>query len=239
MSHIFQFKHLQKSIAGNELLNIEELPVVAGKCTVLSGANGAGKTTLLKILAGLDTPDNVEVYVEGVLTPWKKARPMLRKNVVYVHQTPYLFDASVENNIYYGLKRQGLSRKVIKQRAEEALEWSQLNHVKNRNCKQLSGGERQRVAFARARVLSPKLLLLDEPTANLDQNSRELTYFLTKRLLAEDVSIILTSHEPQEANRLGDHFLCLAEGKIQATPIPRLVMSDERVRSGLKTPQYI
>ena len=239
MSHIFRFKHLQKSIAGNELFNIEEFPIAVGKCTVLSGANGVGKTTLLKILAGLDTPDNVEVYVEGVLTPWKKARPILRENVVYVHQTPYLFDSSVENNIYYGLKRQGLSRKVIKQRTEEALEWSQLNHVKNRNCKQLSGGERQRVAFARARVLSPKLLLLDEPTANLDQNSRELTYFLTKRLLAEGVSIILTSHEAQEANRLGNHFLCLAEGKIQEIPKPRLVMNYARARPGLINPQNI
>ena len=233
MSSLLQIKQLRKSRGRTGLLDIKDFDIPLKKCIVLSGRNGAGKTTLLKILAGLEAPDSASFIYEGKQLSWQAARPLLQREVVYLHQQPFMFDRSVTDNIAYGLKHAGLSKAKINEQTEQALSWAGLSHLANRNAKQLSGGEKQRVALTRARILKPKLLLLDEPVANMDLESREQTMTLIQRLKFEGITTIVTSHEPNFARLLSnDHrHLCktgpsrytivepfLYEGNLKAKP---------------------
>jgi molybdenum cofactor guanylyltransferase len=205
VSVFLQLKHLRKSInAGERLFDIDDFSIRENTCIVLSGGNGAGKTTLLKILAGLDKPDHADILYDGELLTWKPAQQKLLRDVVYLHQQPYMFDKTVAQNIAYGLRRSGLNQAQVDEKVDQALHWAQLSKLATRNARRLSGGEKQRVALTRARVLSPRLLLLDEPLASMDINAREQTIDLIKRLKSEGVSTIVTSHEPYISTLIGD-----------------------------------
>lgn len=211
---LIQFFNVRKYLASGCLLDIPELAIRQGSCMILSGDNGAGKTMLLKIVAGLEAPDSADVSYQGKVVPWQLASRHYRRNVVYLHQTPYLFDRSVAANIAYGLHRSGLSRADINANVAQALKWAGIGHLCKRNARQLSAGEKQRVALARARILSPQVLLLDEPTASMDYESRERTYFLVQRLKSEGIGVVITSHEPQRISSLADEHVHLHDGKL-------------------------
>ncbi len=208
------FSNVRKTIAGRCLFDIPQLVIEQGRCMLLSGENGAGKTTLLKIVAGLEAPDRADVHYRDQVLPWKAARRFCRGQAVYLHQTPYLFDASVADNVAYGLRRAGVARAEARKHVAETLTWAGLEHLSERNARQLSGGEKQRVALARARILSPRLLLLDEPTASMDQEARERTYFLIQRLRSEDMAVVIASHELERLMPLGDVHLHLHKGQL-------------------------
>jgi len=208
---LFEVRNLRKTVGGQRLLDIPSLSVAENSCIVLTGRNGAGKTTLLKILAGLQAPDYAVVVHRGSATPWTSAQQLLRRHTVYLHQEPYMFDRSVVDNIAYGLRRKGLAPERIRQEVQQALAWAGLRHLAQRNAQELSGGEKQRVALTRARVLAPRLLLLDEPIANMDLESREQTLDLIRRLKHDGISAIVTSHEPYISEVIGDEHLHLCK----------------------------
>lgn len=211
MNTLFELRTLGKSVGNERLLDIPSLCIGENTCIVLTGRNGAGKTTLLKILAGLQAPDYAEVVYQGVATSWKNARRLLRRHCVYLHQEPYMFDCSVADNIAYGLRSRGESPAQINNKVKQALAWAGLQHLAERNAQQLSGGEKQRVAMTRARVLAPRLLLLDEPMANMDLESREQTLGLIRRLKSDGIAAIVTSHEPYISEIIGDEHLHLCK----------------------------
>lgn len=211
---ILQFRGLRKFLANRWLLDISELSISAGQCMILSGDNGVGKTTLLKIMAGLEPPDAGEVAYGGKVLPLRTAPQHYRDNIVYLHQSPYLFDCSVIDNVAYGLRRLRMPRAAVQAKVAEVLEWAGLEHLGKRNAKYLSGGEKQRVALARARVLAPKVLLLDEPIASMDYKSRERTYVLIERLKKEGMSVVITSHELYAVLPLADVHMYLHDGKL-------------------------
>ena len=208
-------------MAGEPLLDVACFELPAGSCTILSGRNGAGKTTLLKIAAGLQRPDAARVQTENGSFDWRSARPTLRKHSIYMHQHAYMFDLSVGDNVAYGLRKAGVPAEERIDRAHRALEWAGLAHLVARNARHLSGGERQRLALARARVLSPAVLLLDEPTTNMDQQARQQSFFLIRRMVSEGTGVVIASHDRQIVSQLGDRHLHLADGGLreaQAAP---------------------
>jgi tungstate transport system ATP-binding protein len=218
---LLRFRALRKTLPGREpLLDIGELALYPSSCLLLTGRNGAGKTTLLRIVAGLETPDRAEVWYAGRTLPWREARRAYAHEVIYLHQQPYLFDCSVADNVAYGLRRAALPANEIKTRVAHALAWAELEHLADRNARELSGGERQRVALTRAWVLQPRLLLLDEPLANLDEESRERTHFLIARLKSEGTGIVLTSHEIRGVAALADAHLHLSDGRLSSRALP-------------------
>ena len=221
MKEILSYKDLRKSLHGHLLLDIEALAIHEQTCVALSGRNGAGKSTLMRIIAGLEAPDSVAVTYQGVSMPWKRACQQMRTHVIYLHQQPYLFDRSVTDNISYGLRCQGLSIKEISRRVSEALDWAGIAHLQLRNARELSGGERQRVAFARARILSPRVLLLDEPTANMDSEARAQAHRMIKRLREDGVSILLSTHEFHTVAHLCDTHLSLESCSLHPQNIVR------------------
>jgi tungstate transport system ATP-binding protein len=215
MNEIIHYSELRKTVHGGLLLNIDSLAINEHACVVLSGRNGVGKSTLMRIIAGLETPDSVTVKFDGKTLPWKRACQQMRTHVIYLHQNPYLFDRSVTDNIAYGLRHRKCSIKDISRKVSEAMDWAGIGHLQLRNARELSGGERQRVAFARARILSPRVLLLDEPMTNMDSDARKQTYGMIKRLKEDGVSILLATHEFHTVAHLCDTHLSLEAGHLR------------------------
>jgi tungstate transport system ATP-binding protein len=190
-----EIKSLTKSFPRRDLLRGIDLKLVAGGSYVLTGDNGCGKTTLLRIVAGLEAANGGMLRFEGAAIDLDHYPEALRHRVVYVHQQPYLFHTSIAHNIAYGLKMRGVPKSRRELLVGEAIAWSGVGHLGNVLPHKLSGGEKQRVALARAKVLNPRLLLLDEPTANLDSDARRQTLALIEAFRHEDVTVMIASHD--------------------------------------------
>jgi len=213
LPELITIQNVQKSISNRMVLDIDELVVYQSECVVVHGPNGSGKSTLLKILAGLMTPDSGVATTNGAARPWRQAIREFRAHAVYLHQTPYLFDRSVEGNIAYGLRFRNRSRADLFSEVQRAMEWAGLNHLAKRNARDLSGGEKQRVALTRARILKPKLLLLDEPTAAMDRNSRMQTFSLIRDLASGGNAVYIATHEAADLYQ-PDRVIQLDYGKL-------------------------
>tara|TARA_R110002096_G_scaffold110035_16_gene240577 strand:+ start:12126 stop:12845 length:720 start_codon:yes stop_codon:yes gene_type:complete len=216
MSDLIDYHGIKISLSGKLILDIDHLAVKAHQCTLVTGQNGSGKTTLFKIMSGLLRPDSIQVDYQGRQMNWKQAKPVLQRDIIYLHQQPYLFDASVADNVAYGLYRRGESKNSVQKKVFQALDWANLSHLAQRHAKHLSGGEKQRVALTRARILAPSLLLLDEPTASMDNEAKQQTAYLLQRLKEEGVCVVISSHESHTVDHLADHHLCIEHGKITA-----------------------
>ena len=209
------FREIEKSFSGSQILCGVDLSMYPGKCILLSGKNGVGKTTLLKIIAGLEIPDLAKIEIFGKINCWNKAVRSVRKEIIYLHQHPIMFSSTVESNVAFGLRFTSLNRKQRRESVEEALEWAGLMDVAKQQAKTLSGGIQQRVAFTRARIMKPKVLLLDEPMANMDYESCEQTYQLLVRMKSAGMSLVITSHFMQYFEGIVDQHFQLKNGVLE------------------------
>lgn len=208
-----QFSGISKRYRRRTILDGIDITLKERQCTLLFGINGAGKTTLLKILAGLEKPDHCTMNTGLGETKWRHCRRALQDKVMYLHQHPYMFDASVRKNLGYALPRNS-SLKNRNERIDEALHWADLGALASAPAGSLSGGEAQRVALARAWLRAPSILLLDEPTANMDQEARLRTHTLLRQLKDDGMAIVITSHDELQFQQLADRQLLLLDGKI-------------------------
>ncbi|GMQ46564.1 energy-coupling factor ABC transporter ATP-binding protein [Vibrio sp. 10N] len=184
------------------LFHIPSLTIGPNEAVYLKGDNGVGKTTLLKILAGLLKPTSGSVEPRSQTMMSRLFSGAGRKDVIYLHQSPYLFDGTVYQNVVYGIKHK--RGDIHDKRAEviAALRLVGLETLADEHVSVLSGGEKQRVAMARAWVLKPSILLMDEPSASLDQESIERLVYMAQDLLAHGSSIVITSHQTNALTRL-------------------------------------
>lgn len=221
MSPLLHISRLQHRVGTRVLLDIEDFQIGQASATILTGANGAGKTTLLRILAGLEPANTCQLNWCGEpqsLQPWPRR---LREAIIYVHQHPVMFATSVQANLAYGLRLrlpwwQQLRGHVPEPaRIEAALQWAGLGHLRHHPAHSLSGGEKQRLALARARILQPPLLLLDEPTANLDGAAREQVIALIPDLLKEGRSVVIACHDRDLTSLPNITRIKLRDGKLQ------------------------
>jgi molybdate transport system ATP-binding protein len=190
-----------------------------GKTTVLLGESGAGKSTVLRLLAGLLHPEQGHISFGGVTYFDSKRHitiPPQERPFGYMFQDYILFpNMNVFENVAFGLRAQHLSRQIIRQRVGEALEQAHLTGLDQRRATQLSGGQQQRVALARVLALQPHLLLLDEPLAALDvQTRREVRQELRHILSNIGITTILVTHQYLEALLFGQSILVLDSGQI-------------------------
>ena len=200
--------NLRKSYDGRQVLDAKEGRVRNGSRTAIVGPNGAGKSTLLKIIAGLESPDEGTVLYNG-----NNQFPQM--DVTLVFQKPYLISSTVEKNIAYPMKLRGFSPEQIEKRITELTEELNLSGFRKQKSWKLSGGETQKVALARALSFRPKLLLLDEPTANIDPYT---TSEIERMLLSiTDTTIIMVTHNLAQAKRVCNDIIMLHEGQIVET----------------------
>jgi len=188
---------LVKRFGERVLFDGAELALESGNGYVVTGANGSGKTTLLRIVAGLEPAQSGRLVFRSQAAPVEDYPETWRHEIVYVHQQPYLFHTTIEKNIEYGLARRGVPDHARQVRVRDALAWAGLAERREVPPHKLSGGEMQRAALARAKVLDPALLLLDEPTANLDGDARKQVLELVTALCVENHTVVVASHDPE------------------------------------------
>src|SRR5262245_32949348 len=186
----------------------------------LLGPSGCGKSTALKVVAGLLTPANGDVFFDGVSV---LKVPAERRGAAMVFQKPLLFPhLTVAENIGFGLKMRRLKKDEISARVAQALEWTQLEGYERRKPNELSGGQEQRVALARALVTEPRVLLLDEPFSALDENLRGEMRLLVRELQQRlRITTIFVTHDRREAMAVADRIALLLDGRIAQSGAPR------------------
>lgn len=184
-----------------------------GETHVIMGHNGSGKSTFLRICALLEAPDKGEVnYLSG--------SNILRKDIVLKRRMTLLlpgvgvFNATAFKNVAYGLRIRAIKREEIVERVNRILEFVGLIHKKNQNALTLSSGEIQRIGIARAMVIEPEILFLDEPTASVDQENTEIIEDIILKMRKEGKPIIITTHDKVQAERLADQLLIMQNGKL-------------------------
>ncbi len=209
---VYQLRQVVKSYGAREVLSVDALEILRGEIFCLLGPNGAGKSTLLRLLNFLEATTSGEILFDG----WRMNGSMpvaLRRRVTTVFQRPILLSGTVQQNVAYGLWVRG--EKDIKERVRRALERVGLSHLERARARTLSGGEAQRVALARALVIEPEVLLLDEPTANLDPYNGQLI----ERIIADvnreqGTTVVVVTHNVFQAKRLAHRVGLLLGGKL-------------------------
>jgi tungstate transport system ATP-binding protein len=203
---------------GNQLaLRVRELTIRPGRLYILFGPNGSGKSTLLNILAFLTKPELGEVMFDGKPVAWKREElQLLRKRVTLLHQSPYLFGDTVAFNVGYGLKIRGVAGRQLERAVAEALELVGLGGFEQRHVQQLSGGEARRAALARALAVKPDILLLDEPLANVDEESAKVAERLIASLPAQGTTVVMSTHDPHQGSRMEGEIIRLQDGALVA-----------------------
>lgn len=195
------------------LLSNINLTIEEGEFLSILGASGCGKTTILRIIAGIIPPDNGSIFVEDIdITKV----PIEKRNFALVAQEPLLFpNMNVIENVAFGLKMKGISKSERVVKAEAILNNLGLKGLEKRFPSQLSGGEKQRTAIARALVVNPKVLLMDEPFSALNEELRlEMRELLHKIHKENRVTIVFVTHFKEEAYFLSDKIAIMSKGKI-------------------------
>lgn len=205
---------VSKAYAGRQVLQIDCLDIQRGEILALVGPSGAGKSTLLRMLNFLEPPSAGRIrYSQFEFRPGGDVPLGIRRQVTTVSQRPVLLDRPVHANVQFGLKLRGL-RDAAGQ-VEEALQQVGLAHLARQQARTLSGGEAQRVALARAMVLKPAVLLLDEPTANLDPYNVGLIEQIVRTLNQErQTTLVLVTHNIFQAHRLAHRVGFMLDGRL-------------------------
>lgn len=194
---------------GRALLKDVDFRLEAGRISVLLGPNGAGKSLLLRLLMGLLRPDSGRIEWNG------HAPQRLRPALGMVLQKPVMLRRSVLANVEFALARIGLPARARRASAEKALDQAGLLALANQSATRLSGGETQRLAIVRAWSQQPRVLLLDEPCANLDPHSTARVEELIRYIHAGNTRVILSTHDLGQARRLADEVLFMADGRLR------------------------
>lgn len=203
-------KNLIKKYGDKTILDIDELVIEEGKITAIVGPNGSGKSTLLNIISGIDKEYSGEVkYNEKFLNK------EIINDMTYVFQKPYLFRRRVYDNIAYPLRLRNIGKDTQRRLVEDIIKDLEINDLKFKKAHLLSGGESQKVALARALVFKPKLILLDEPTSNIDPDSIKI---MERQILKfnEDTkaTVIIVTHNIEQSERLCNNIIYLQNGKV-------------------------
>ena len=210
----YRIEEVSKIYAGRQVLQIDRLDIQRGEILALVGPSGAGKSTLLRMLNFLEPPSAGRIrYGDLQFGPNGNAPLATRREVTTVSQRPVLLDRPVQANVEFGLRLRGLRNSG--DQVQAALEQVGLAHLARQQARTLSGGEAQRVALARAMVIQPAVLLLDEPTANLDPYNVGLIEQIVRTLNQEQhTTLVLVTHNIFQAHRLAHRVGFMLDGRL-------------------------
>lgn len=209
MSVLFEAHHLCRRYGSITALNLPFFSMEKGETVALTGRNGSGKSTLLRLLAFLEKPTSGTLYYAG-----NRTDP--RKDITLLLQEPYLMKASVFWNVTLGLRLRGANEEQQRKGYLEsmlAVGFGEPERMASRGPGELSGGERQRIALASRLILSPSVLLLDEPTSNVDEASEKAILNVVRSLSARGVSIVCATHDRDIPSALGAREIAIVNEK--------------------------
>jgi tungstate transport system ATP-binding protein len=225
-SLLLSVQNLQVEIAGRTLLVVPTLAIQRGEVLAVLGPNGAGKSTLLQALACLREATTGTLTFDNQHVDLRNPTLDFRRRLAVVFQEPLLFDTTVAENVASGLKLRRVASATIRDKVSQWLERLGITHLARRQARTLSGGEAQRVSLARAFVLDPDFLLLDEPFSALDAPTRESLIDLFHRLQRHtETTTLFVTHDRQEALRLADRIAVMERGVIVQVGTPEEVFS--------------
>lgn len=235
MSSVYELTGVGFAYGQVPVLDIHALTINHANITALVGSNGSGKSTLLNLLAFLVLPDSGILRFHGEQVTGSNIH-QLRRRIGYVQQKPYLFHASVSDNVELGLKIRGVVKAERRERLRECLVDFGLDSMAERYAHGLSGGEAQKVALARALIHHPQVLILDEPFNHLDRTFREHLQDLIESIVQRDnVTVIFTTHELLHAQSLADQVFTLSDGRLHPSSAMNVYpgrCNDERFDTG-------
>lgn len=216
---VVELRNVSKSFGAVTAVAGVDLDVKAGEFITLLGPSGSGKTTVLRMIAGFEEPDSGSIHLGGADVT---RLPPFDRDVNTVFQDYALFPhMSVQDNVEYGLRTRKVPKAERFDQARAAIASVKLEHAADRLPHQLSGGQRQRIALARALVLRPKVLLLDEPLGALDRQLREEMQVELKRIQREvGITFVFVTHDQDEAMRMSDRIVIFNEGRIEQVGTP-------------------
>ena len=220
MTTIAHLRNVSKVFDRTKAVDSINVEVHEGETMALLGPNGSGKTTLLKILALIERPTSGEVYF-GNRKVTDENVEQLRLESTMVFQKTMVFNLTVFDNVAYGLNVRKIPKEKIQKDVSETLELVKLEGFENRKARELSGGEQQRVAIARALVIKTKLLLLDEPTANLDPKNASIVEEIISKVTKETgTTIVMATHNMFQAKQLPTRIGLMSNGQITEVGTP-------------------
>jgi len=208
--------NIWKSYNGNQVLKNCSFSFNDDGVYVLTGSNGCGKSTFFRICALIELPDrgDISYFSDGEIM---QKNLELKRRITLLLPKVGVFNTTVFKNIAYGLTIRGIKRAESEERINKVLEFVQLGHKINQNALTLSSGETQRLGIARALVIEPEILFLDEPTASIDQKNTEIIEdIILKMKNYHKATVIMTTHDMQQARRLAGYLLVMNEGQISA-----------------------
>jgi len=216
---VVHIKNISKSFDGEAVLKDIDMKINVGEFVSILGPSGCGKTTLLRIIAGLETQDNGQIFINDACADQLAAR---KRGAVIVFQDYGLFPhMTVKQNIEFGLLAQKVSKIERGKRSSLMLEVMQIADKGNHYPRELSGGQKQRVALARACILEPNVLLLDEPFSSLDTALKEsMRDFVSKLHKELGITTVLVTHDKEEAFMLSERVAVFLEGRLQQFDTP-------------------
>jgi ABC-type Fe3+/spermidine/putrescine transport system ATPase subunit len=220
-----QFKGILKKFGDVVAVEKINFDIEEGSLVTLLGPSGCGKTTLLRMVAGLEEPTEGDIFIKGKRV---NDTPIHKRNLGMIFQNYALFPhKTIFDNVAFGLKYRNVSKEEIREKVTRALEMVRLPGVENRMPNQLSGGQQQRIAMARAIVIEPDVLLMDEPLSALDENLREEMRREVDNLQQMlGVTTIFVTPDQREALSMSDKILVLKDGRKQQEGSPELVYNE-------------
>ncbi|MCZ7400268.1 MAG: phosphate ABC transporter ATP-binding protein [Candidatus Methanoperedens sp.] len=214
MEELFRIENVCMAFGKKEVLKNINLGIKRGEIFAIIGPSGAGKTTLLRILNLFEKPLCGTLIFNGISLDAGKTGD-LKRRMSLLFQTPSVFNGSVFDNVAYGLKVRGFDKRAIEKKVGEALDTVGLPGMGKEKASMLSGGEAQRMAFARAIVYEPEILLLDEPTSNLDPANVANIEEIIKRIRDErGTTILIATHNIPQVRRIADRVGVLLNGEL-------------------------
>lgn len=212
---ILKVKDLSKSYSGKKVVNGLSFNVRAGQVVGLLGPNGAGKTTAFYMAIGLIQPDSGSVFFKDSDVTSSPVHTRAQMGMGYLAQEPSIFrQLTVEQNILCILETLPITRQERKRRLEELLEELHLTPHAKKRATTLSGGERRRLEITRSLVTNPRLLLLDEPFANIDPLTIYDVKQMIRHLTSKNISVLITDHNAREVSSIVDHSYLIQEGRV-------------------------
>jgi lipopolysaccharide export system ATP-binding protein len=223
--------NLVKRYRQRTVVNEVSLELNQGEIVGLLGPNGAGKTTTFYMIVGLIKPNSGKIFLENREITRDPVYKRSQNGIGYLSQEASVFrQMTVEDNIYSILEMTKLSRKEQKERAESIIDEFGLDKIRKSKGIQLSGGERRRTEIARALVLKPNFILLDEPFAGVDPIAVEDIQDIVTRLKDRNIGVLITDHNVHETLSITDRAYLLFEGSILKTGTSKELSEDEQVR---------